>query len=634
VAGVTDAHELLAPFRDAGVLVASDTHIAAALDRLVNGAGDMVVLAAALAARSPRLGHVCVDLEHVASTIAIESDASDNDAVLALAWPEPTAWLAALRSSVLVSPRAGGTPLVLDASRLYLERYWCYEREVADDLLARAATVPARPAVARADVLDALLTGAGSADQRAAVAKALDGAITVIAGGPGTGKTTTIAAMLAALVGDTQSARIALAAPTGKAAARLAQALQAAAVQLPADTRAALSAIDASTIHRLLGREPGSASRFRHGVDDPLPHDVIVVDETSMVSLPLMAKLLAAVRRDARLVLVGDPDQLASVEAGAVLGDITAGITDHSPTDQPPTDQPSTDQSRTALGDAPLHGPLSSRIALLRTSRRFAVDSPIGALAAAVRNGDTAAALDVLRAGTDSVSWFAVDDPAVVPDAVRARIVDVVLSVRDAATEGDAAAALRSLDRLRVLCAHRRGAHGVTSWNARIERWLRLERPTDVVAGWYRGRPVLVTANDYRNNLFNGDIGVVVDHDGAVRVAFEGIDAPRKLAPAALDVVDTVHAMTIHKSQGSEFDHAVVVLPPPGSPLLSRELLYTALTRARHGVTVLGPAASIEAAIERRVARATGLRDALWHEALGHEALGHEALGHDALGHD
>jgi exodeoxyribonuclease V alpha subunit len=152
------------------------------------------------------------------------------------------------------------------------------------------------------------------------------------------------------------------------------------------------------------------------------------------------------------------------------------------------------------------------------------------------------------------------------------------------------------------------------AWNARIEQWLRLARPTDVVAGWYRGRPVLVTTNDYRNNLFNGDLGVVVDHDGAVRVAFEGSDGPRWLAPAALETVETVHAMTIHKSQGSEFDHAVVILPPPNSPLLSRELLYTALTRARHGVTVVGSAASIETAIGHRVARATGLRDALWHD--------------------
>jgi exodeoxyribonuclease V alpha subunit len=423
--------------------------------------------------------------------------------------------------------------------------------------------------------------------------------LSVLVGGPGTGKTRTVAALLAVLLADGRHLDIALAAPTGKAAARLAEAFRAAALTLPADLGARLAATEASTIHRLLGWQSRSASRFRHDAAHPLPHDVVIIDETSMVSLPLMAKLLDAVRPDAQLVLVGDPGQLASVEAGSVLGDVAGSVL-------------AADGSTSDVA-----GPLAGVVSSLTYSHRFPPGSPLDLFARAVRQGDADAALAVLAdpasasAPRGALGWHRLSaDSSEGVDLIRSLALPAAEQAVAAAAGGGADAALTGLAAVRILCAHRRGPFGVDRWNRSMETWLAAAGHR--TAGWYVGRPLLVTENDYPNGLFNGDMGVVVRHDDKAQVAFAAAGGTRLIAPSRLGEVETVHAMTIHKSQGSEFDHVVVVVPSSDSRLATRELLYTAVTRAQSRVTLVGDEASIRSAIERRVVRASGLADRLW----------------------
>jgi exodeoxyribonuclease V alpha subunit len=337
----------------------------------------------------------------------------------------------------------------------------------------------------------------------------------------------------------------------------------------PAD-REALSGLHATTMHRLLGSRPDTSARFRHNRGNRLPHDVIVVDETSMVSLTMMARLLEAVRPEARLILVGDPDQLASVEAGAVLADLVDG-----------------------LGGA--------RIAELKTSHRFG--ESIGELATAIRVGDADRAVEVLRAGGEHIEWIDTDEPS---QGLRKVLLPHAIELRQAAILDNRDEALATLDRHRLLCAHRRGPFGVRYWNNQVERWLAEATGEPIWSSWYAGRPVLVTANDYGLGLYNGDTGVTVLHDGVLRAVIAGTEQ-LEFATSRLSDVDTLHAMTIHKSQGSQAQEVTVLLPPEDSRLLSRELLYTAVTRAKEKIRVIGPAASVRAAVERRAVRASGL---------------------------
>ena len=365
-----------------------------------------------------------------------------------------------------------------------------------------------------------------------------------------------------------------LAAPTGKAAARLAEAVQLEIDRLDATDQDRLATLQATTMHRLLGSRPDTSSRFRHHRGNRLPHDVIVIDETSMVSLTMMARLLEAVRPHTRLVLVGDPDQLASVEAGAVLADLVDGLATRS----------------------------DARIAMLKTSHRFGAS--IGELASAVRVGDADRAIEVLAAGGEHIEWIDSEDPA---EQLRELLLPHAVQLRQAAILGDGTAALATLDRHRLLCAHRRGPHGVAHWNQQVERWLTDETGEPIWSTWYLGRPILVTANEYGLGLYNGDIGVTVQQEGALRAVIAGAAQPRDFAPTRLSDVETMHAMTIHKSQGSQADAVTVMLPPEDSRLLTREMLYTALTRAKSKVNLVGSEHQLRAAIDRRAARATGL---------------------------
>jgi exodeoxyribonuclease V alpha subunit len=558
---MTDARRVLAAtgllreFNEAGVLAPADVHVARRIAQLVGEDDEAVLLAAALAVRGPRLGHVCVDLNTIRDTATV--DVEEPVDLSALAWPED--WVARVRSSPLV-----GGPLQLEGSVLYLDRYWREERQVADDLRALMEAAPVAADDGR--LAEGLARMGGDGRQRLAAETAVKRRFAVVAGGPGTGKTTTVAHILALLYEQGGDPLVALAAPTGKAAARLVEAVHEEARRLSIDeqVRERLLALDAFTLHRLLGWRPDSHSRFRHNRGNRLPYDVVIVDETSMVSLSLMARLIEAVRPDARLILVGDPGQLTSIEAGAVLGDIVG-----------PT------------------GP----IVVLERVHRFG--GAIANVAEAIRKGDGDAVIDALG----GVTW--VDDPEILRD----RVVTTSAAVLDAAKAGDGARAIEALGAFRVLCAHRRGPYGVATWTARIEDWIGNEAGGE----WYVGRPLLVTENDYGLRLYNGDTGVVVASGaGRVSAAFERHGDVVEFSPTRLAAVDTVYAMTVHKSQGSQFDTAAVLLPEPTSPILTRELLYTAVTRAREELILVGSEESVRAAVERPVARASGLRDRLW----------------------
>ncbi len=646
--------DLLAVFNRAGVLAPADVHLAARLTQMAGVADDLVGLAVALAGRAPRVGHVSVDLAGVRSSVVVGEEDADLDL---LPWPDPAAWMRRLSACPLVSAEAdgggeqssadrcatvrqpgGSPPLHLVGSRLYLDRYWRDEVEVASELLRRS--LPPGPTGGPPTVeariehrLDVLFPGEAASDQRFAAATALSGSLAVIAGGPGTGKTTTVARLLAviaehAIHSTGRPPLVGLAAPTGKAAARLEEAVRAEASRMavPAEVLIRLSHLSGMTVHRLLGARPDRTSRFRHDREHRLPHDVVVIDEASMVSLALMARLLEAVRPDARLILVGDPEQLVSVEAGAVLADIVGSA--------PPAGRRSTDRPRgiPATGDGSLTAAgsrddrlLAGRIAFLRTNHRFG--GRLADLASAVREGDSGAALSVLRQGSPELVWMQSDpaegsggsgSAADMPE-LRHRLVEWASSVARAARAGQAGSALEIFQRHRLLCAHREGPAGVTAWNRRIEQWLADEMADVLVEGsWYAGRPVMVTANDYPLRLFNGDTGVVVAAATSpgptppVVVAFPQSGGVRVVSPYRLSHVDTVYATTVHKSQGSEFDRVTLVLPADASRLLSRELMYTAVTRARRALLVVGTETAIRRAVEHRLARGSGLAARLW----------------------
>ena len=589
---------LLAVFNTAGVLDPSDVHVAERVGRLGGETDERVLLAVALAVRAVRLGSVCVDLAAVSRTVLGEGDELVD--VSALPWPEPAGWLTACTAGPLVADGADappGRPLRLVDGLLYLERYWGEEEVVRRSLAERAATGAPEVDLPRLRAgLDRLFAAPGSERQRLAAAVTALRRVTVLAGGPGTGKTTTVARLLELLHDQPgPPPRVALAAPTGKAAARLQEAV---AAELPPQLRAKVP--EAATLHRLLGWRPGNR-RFRYDRTQRLPFDVVVVDETSMVSLTMMARLLDAVRPHARLVLVGDPDQLASVEAGAVLGDLARAAGRPEPALTAALQECAT----------PAEEPVINGVVTLRHVWRFG--GTIAEFAKAVQAGDADAAVAILRSGRSDLAFAPVEEPASAFDAVRPDVVQAGRALTDAALAGDTAAALAALEQHRVLCAHRRGPFGVTRWSAEIERWLRAALPAAPAGSglWYPGRPVLVTANDYDIGLFNGDTGVVVKRPEGLRVAFARGGEPTLHPPSRLSEVATVHAMTVHRGQGSQFRRVTVVLPPAESPLLTRELLYTAVTRARELVRVVGTEDAVRAAVQRPVSRASGLRQRL-----------------------
>lgn len=690
-----------------GALRRLDVALARSLFELDPAADPRVLLAAALVAHADGQGHVCLPLgPATGGGLPLQRWLAPAARPLLPGWLAASAWrrgartpetaetaesppepgsagaLAALRASPLVHVPAGRAaapaapdtvqptrPLVLDGPRLYLYRHWRDEARLAATLRARAATVLSvdEPALQRAlAVLFPSAAGVHPATDPQAMAcvRALRSRISLVTGGPGTGKTYTAARLLAmavALEPPAAPLRIALAAPTGKAAARLRQSIATALDAMreqggPAAAWAATLAArlpPARTLHALLGARPDTR-RLRHGPEHPLPADLLLVDEASMVHLDGMARLLDALAPATRLVLLGDKDQLASVEAGAVLADLCADARPDADSDAPFSAGavPDTELGAEArVGAAAADLPAGARHAVpsphaltrhttvLWRSRRF--DGPIAALARAANAGDAAAARQVLaEGGQGAVQWLsaarradllALVLPTAAPDLAVAggdiapddgygpllRALRALPPAPAAAPQDPAPllALLQAFDRCRVLCAVQEGPWGVKALNAAIEQALAQAGGLDLRNPWYPGRPVMVTRNDAAAGVFNGDVGLVLPpagHGLAPRVAFAEGGTVRLVAASRLPAVQTAYAMTVHKAQGSEFGHTVLVLPPEASPVLTRELVYTGITRARERLTLVTPRAAVLAqALARRSERASGLAERL-----------------------
>ncbi len=655
---------LLQPFFGAGALASVDVHVADQLGRLCGEQDPEVLLALALAVRAPRHGHICVDLGVLADVDVLPADAEPDEPLQAarepLPWPaDRAAWRSRVAGSELVDAVGvvdSARPFVLVRGLLYTRRYWHYQQRLAQVLARRFCEhqpVP-DPTLLQAGLGLLFDPTSGVDRQQLGASMAVQRRFCVISGGPGTGKTYTVRNVLTLLWAQNvaqrrlepglPALRVALAAPTGKAAARMKEAvgvqldsfLQRARGALPAGCDEAvlgrfLGGLQPSTLHRLLGWNPANPTRFLHHERNPVPYDVVVVDEASMVDFALMAKLVDAVAPKARLILLGDRHQLASVEAGTVLADLCGpGGGDELRLSRAFTSQLVATsgldlQGRVEQVDDP--GPWDC-IIQLNHSRRFGADSGIGRFAAAClsREFDAHGAVAVLTgSGPHADVSLIAHQGGRLSDGARAAITEgfrPYLALLAAGPDPGQtlaehhAAVLAAFDRFRILCAHRQGPLGVAGLNAEAVRLLesagiRGFRPRGV---FWRGQPVLVRRNDYVVGRFNGDIGVVVqDADGELTVAFaDQSGGVAYLAPSRLPEHQMVFAMTIHKSQGSEFEHAMVVLPSRSSPILTRELIYTAVTRARSRMTMIGDAALLEEALGRTVRRASGLQAELW----------------------
>lgn len=564
-------------------------------------------------------GHVCLPLSQI---ISPAEQGRRHAEIMQSVWrslgePGLSEIKAALSSSDAVSDGSLPAPVVLSEGNLYLHRMWRYECRVAE-FFSRPQPVTADTEKLR-PVLDVLfgVTEHETDWQKIAAAVAVSSRTAVISGGPGTGKTTTVARILAALV---QSAAepllIELAAPTGKAAARLTESLGAAIARLDLpDTQKAMMPVQAKTLHRLLGAQPDSR-RLRYHQKNPLVSDVLIVDEASMVDLPMMAALIDALPEKAILILLGDKDQLASVEAGAVLGDICrfaeSGYT-------PQRRQALEAMTGCVLPDkSPAHPVnVQDHLCLLRKSFRFDAGSGIGQLAAAVNNGDVRETMAVLGGQRSDVRYVPLEDEEgyaqVLTDTMKAYLPFLSLVKQHAEPE----AVLEAFGQFRLLCALRGGPFGVEGLNERIERLLHqqghIRRPLIHRHRAYHGKPVMISRNDSPLGLFNGDIGIMLtDENHELRVFFRLPDGTiRGIRPNRLPAHETAYVMTVHKSQGSEFTHTALVLPVRPSPLVSRELLYTALTRAKQFLTIYSREECIKRAVKTPTQRYSGLSERL-----------------------
>lgn len=630
--------QILTEWQSAGLIRPLDAALADFCLQLAPQETDCAILVALVSQQLQR-GHVCVELAGLEAELAAMSHRYEGYSPLDW-WRERelAAWIDVLSSSRLVTqaPTEHIALLVLQHQRLYLYRMWQHEHRVAQSIQRNL-----QPRLAVSDDFAAGLQALfpASSDntpnwQKVACAMAASGRFTLITGGPGTGKTTTVVRLLAllqqqALEQSGQPLRVRLAAPTGKAAARLTESIGAQIARLPVSDAVRASIPEhVSTLHRLLGSLP-QTRRFRHHAGNPLILDVLVVDEASMIDLEMMDCLLQAMPAHARLILLGDKDQLASVEAGAVLGELCQYAAQG-------RYAPETIAYLEELCGEPLSmnglepgsltaNRLEQRTVMLRHSHRFDALSGIGRLASAVNAMDTQQAKQILSSDVVDVQSARFTS---LKDLIREGLAPYLAHLAAAPQTNSqapefqrwAVELLKQFDRFRVLCALREGPYGVALLNKEAEIALNLVGKAAVDNPWYAGRPVMVTHNDYGLGLMNGDIGIamrVLDETGRqhLQVAFprnDGEQGVRFVLPSRLTAVDTVFAMTVHKSQGSEFEHCVLVLPERINPVLTKELLYTAITRAKERFTLVEAAAGVfTTAITRRVNRHSGLRDAL-----------------------
>ena len=614
---------LLETLFDRDYLSDLDYHLATTLGRIAHENDPLVLLGAAVACKATTMGHVCADLEAIVSRAPQDGN---GEPIPGASWPELKQWLQALSGSELVGDGKTTSPIVLENDRrLYLGRYWDLQQRLVKAIRDRVdqpgAVAPNEELLKEGIERGFEPPGDETNWQKVAGAAALLKNFSVISGGPGTGKTTTVARILALLLEQSREncsdLLIDLLAPTGKAAARLEESIHS---ERAADNNLENlfgdSICKASTIHRRLGYGRQGPGSFLHDGKNPIGSDVVIVDEASMVDLALMTRLLEAVPPSSRLILLGDEHQLASVEAGAILGDIcncgeecgwsplfskiVESLTGESVTS-------SADQQGAALADC---------IVELKKSYRFDKTSGIGNLSRMIRDGNAAEAVKYIGQGSHKdLTLRSVKNPDDLYEAVRE---PVLQGYRDYIEKTDPEERLKALGDFRILCAHRHGPHGVGNLNRLVEITLEQEGLIDRSGDWYPGRPIMVTENDYQLRLFNGDIGLITtdkNDNETLRATFTDSEGGiRSFSPARLPAHETVYATTIHKSQGSEFDRVLIVLPSNPSAILSRELLYTAITRAKKKVLLFAEEKIISFAIEKRIERASGIRDALWGE--------------------
>ncbi|KJV26969.1 exodeoxyribonuclease V subunit alpha [Pantoea sp. SM3] len=575
------------------------------------------LLAAACLSAEAGEGHVCLPLSQLSREGLFKGRHPELAQAIWLAAGEPQDWTQILAGwpALSDSNNEQAAPIVLTEGRLYLHRLWHHEGQVARFFQAQSAPQAFPDGEVRA-VLDNLFGTEPDDWQKIAAAVALTQKMAVISGGPGTGKTTTVAKLLASLIRLSHGAlRIQLAAPTGKAAARLTESLGKALQKLPvSDIERQRFPAEATTLHRLLGAQP-ETQRLRYHAGNLLHLDVLVVDEASMVDLGMMANLIAALPPQARVIFLGDRDQLASVEAGAVLGDICrcaeAGYSVARAAQLSALTgcqvEGHDDDSAPAVRDA---------ICLLRKSYRFDANSGIGKLAAAVNAGEPKAVEAAFNAGFSDISRQPLNDG----EAYQAMLNDIAEGYRPflrlVSQRAQPAEILHAFGRYQLLCALREGPFGVQGLNQRIEQklmQLQLIRRPQGGSRWYQGRPVMVTRNDSALGLFNGDIGMtLLDDEGLLKVFFPLPDGSIKaVQPSRLPAHDTAWSMTVHKSQGSEFDHTALVMPAQFLPVLTRELIYTAITRARKQLTLYSDESVFRRAVQLRTQRRSGLLDRL-----------------------
>lgn len=592
-----------------------DIQFAAFINRLADDRSFELALAAALVSNFTQNGHICLDLQEVAGKPVPGFDNANNP----LLCPGLSAWQAKLHDSNVVGNPGEHKPLILGSkSRLYLYRYWEYEQKLGQILKFKAETSPANinTDILRDGFKRLFPEKSESVNlQKLAAYIAATKNFCVISGGPGTGKTYTVAIILALLLEQDPAMKIALVAPTGKASARLAETIRRARINLNcADNIKHLLPEEASTIHAFLGSISNSPY-FKYNERNRLPYDLVVVDESSMVDLALMSKLCQALHPQARLILLGDKDQLSSVEAGAALGDICGPIGQYAySAELRQAYSQITGESLENIGSAGGEHHLRDCLVQLERSYRFSGQSGIGRLSQAINHGDTTQAGTILKSDDwPDLKWRNLPSPAKIESSLK----EIVLENYQAYIEADKPEdCLERFNRFKVLVAVREGRFGVKAFNFYIENILQDASLIDKSQRWFHKRPVIITRNDYKLGLFNGDIGIIMvdrnrpDEAGAV---FRGPDGTlRFVSPIRLPEHETVYAVTVHKSQGSEFDRVLLILPDKPSPVITRELLYTGVTRARSYLEIWCPEKIFESGLSRTTLRQSGLTDILW----------------------
>jgi exodeoxyribonuclease V alpha subunit len=600
-----------------------DLHFAKFITSFEKHEAPDIYLAAALVSRSTGNGDGCLDLSAVAEkTIVFNQNEKDE-----IRPPGLSRWIEILKQGRAVGKPGDVRPLILDnQNRLYLYRYWDYEQRLSTAIMARInQDIDNIDLSVLRDGLNRLFPE--NADhpfnwQKVAAVMAAMKRFCVITGGPGTGKTFTMTKILALLLelSPGKTLRILLAAPTGKAAARIGESIKAAKKTLSCSEHV-IEAIpsEATTLHRMLKTIPGSPY-FYYNAENQLHADVVVVDEVSMADLALTAKLFEAVKNDARIILIGDRDQLASVETGFVLADICDP--EKVPVFSRSFCQRFKDITRQDMDVSPeslKNRPgLYDHMVALKQSYRFADSGGIGECSRAVNRGKIDEALYFIKNSPDQISWKRLSGPDDLSRFLPETVIEGYSEYLDAP---DPLTALALFSRFKILCAVKFGALGVNEINRLTEETLiknsLIDRPHSPAFPWYRGRPVLITRNDYRLDLFNGDIGITLPapelKSTDLYVYFAGASGQvRRFHPHRLPEHETAYAMTVHKSQGSEFETILLIFPNQDYPVLTRELLYTGVTRARRRMMIWGTEKIVERAISRRIERTSGLKDALW----------------------